>query len=88
MAQIILITAGDQPGEPERITTLGDRSAEWCEQNLNLEPDPIPLGTRIELVNSQHVFVKVDDGEKGPLHAGLYPSNRSPFTIREMLQER
>ena len=90
MAQIILITAANQQiGEPERLSTLGQRSAQWCQENLKLESDPIPLGTRIELTSSQHVFVTVDQDEKGgPLKPGLYPSDLIPLVVRELLSER
>ena len=89
MAQIILITAANQQiGEPERLSTLGHRSAQWCQENLKLESDPIPLGTRIELTSSQHVFVTVDQDEKGPLKPGLYPSDLIPTEVRELLRDR
>ena len=88
MAQIILITAPDhQKGEPQRLSTLGDRPAQWCMDKLNLEPDPIPLGTRIELTSSQHVFVTVDQDEKGPLKPGLYPSDLIPTEVRDLLRD-
>jgi hypothetical protein len=88
MAQIILITAGtERAGEPQRLSTLGARPAQWCMDKLNLEPDPIPLGTRVELTSSQHVFVKIDQDEKGPLKPGLYPSDRTPTVVRELLRE-
>lgn len=88
MAQIVLITPGDQQkGEPQRLSTLGHKPTQWCQENLKLYPDPIPLGTRIELTSSQHVFVKVDPDEKGPLQPGLYPSDRTPTAVRELLRE-
>ena len=90
MAQIILITAADpaNTGEPQRLSTLGDRPAQWCKDKLKLEPAPIPLGTRIELTSSQHVFVTVDQDEKGPLKPGLYPSDLIPTEVRELLRDR
>jgi hypothetical protein len=88
MAQIILITAADQQtGEAQRAHLLGFRPAQWCQDNLKLEPDPIPLGTRIELTLSQHVFVKVDQ-EEDSLAPGLYPSDLIPTEVRELLRER
>ena len=89
MAQIILITAANQQaGEPKRASALGYRPAQWCQENLKLEPDPIPLGTKIELINNQHVFVKGDQEEESPLQPGLYPSDRTPTEVRELLRER
>ena len=88
MAQIILITAANQQtGEDQRASLLGYRPAQWCEEKLKLDPDPIPLGTRIELTRSQHVFVQIDQDEKGPLQPGLYPSERIPTEVRELLRD-
>ena len=88
MVQIILITAeNQQTGEDQRAHLLGVKPAEWCQDNLKLDPDPIPLGTRIELTRSQHVFVKVDH-EEGSLAPGLHPSDRIPTEVRELLRER
>ena len=85
MAQIILITAeNQQTGETPRAHLLGFRPAEWCQDNLKLDPDPIPLGRRIELTRSQHLFIKVDH-EEGPLAPGLYPSDLIPTEVRELL---
>ena len=86
MAQIILITPGDQQrGEPPKLSTLGYRPAQWCHEKLKLYPEPIPLGMRIELTSSQHVFVKADQEEESPLQPGLYPSDRTPIEVRELL---
>ncbi|HKA18217.1 MAG TPA: hypothetical protein VKN18_07865 [Blastocatellia bacterium] len=85
MAQIVLISAAN--GEPQKISMLGQRPPQWCQENLKLDPDPIALGTRIELTRSQQVFVKVDQGEKGPLQPGMYPSDRIPAAVRELLRE-
>ena len=88
MAQIILITAADQhTGEAQQANLLGFRPAQWCKDNLKLDPDPIALGTRIELTLSQHVFVKVDH-EEDSLAPGLYPSDLIPTEVRELLRER
>ena len=88
MAQIILITAANhQTGEDQRARLLGFRPAEWCQDNLKLDPDPIALGTRIELTRSQHVFIKVDQ-EEDSLAPGLYPSDMIPAAVRELLGER
>ena len=88
MVQIILITAANhQTGDDQRAHLLGFRPADWCQDNLKLDPDPIPLGTRIELTRSQHVFVKVDY-EEGSLAPGLYPSDLIPTEVRELLIDR
>jgi hypothetical protein len=88
MAQIILITAANErTGEAQQAHLLGFRPGQWCQENLKLDPDPIPLGTRIELTRSQHVFIKVDQ-EEDSLAPGLYPSDMIPTTVRELLRER
>ena len=88
MAQIILITAANhQTGEDQRARLLGFRPAEWCQDNLKLDPDPIALGTRIELTRSQHVLVNVDQ-EEDSLGPGLYPSDLIPTEVRELLRDR
>jgi len=88
MAQIILITAANQQtGEPKRASALGHRPAQWCQENLKLVPDPIALGTRIEVKSSQHVFVKVDQEEGSPLQPGLYQSDRTTAEVRELLRD-
>jgi hypothetical protein len=88
MAQIILITAADQQtGEAQQAHLLGFRPAKWCQENLKLDADPIPLGTIIELTRSQHVLVKVDQ-EEDSLGPGLYPSDLIPTEVRELLGER
>ena len=89
MAQIILVTAADQQkGEPNKLSTLGFRPAQWCQENLKLEPSPIPLRARIELKGNENVFAKVDQDENGPLEPGLYRSNRIPIEIKEVLRDR
>ena len=86
MAQIILITAASQNrDEPKRASQLGHRPAQWCHDNMKLEPDPIRLGTGIKLRSNQNVFVKVDQEEASPLQPGLYPSDRTPTEVRELL---
>jgi hypothetical protein len=88
MAQIILIAPGDQQrGELPKLSTLGYRPAQWCHDNLKLYPEPIPLGKRIELTSSQHVFVRADREEESSLQPGLYPSGRTPTEVRELLSE-
>ena len=88
MAQIILITAAnEQTGEAQQAHLLGFRPGQWCQDNLKLDPDPIPLGTRLELTRSQHVLVKVDH-EEGSLKPGLYPSDLIPTEVRELLRDR
>ena len=89
MAHIILFTAANQQtGEARKVSALGHRPAQWCQDNLKLEPDPIQLGTEIKLRNSQHVFVKVDQEEESPLQPGLYPSDRTPTEVTELLRDR
>ena len=40
MVQIILITAeNQQTGEDQRAHLLGVKPAEWCQDNLKLDPD-------------------------------------------------
>ena len=86
MAHIILFTAANQQtGEPRKASALGHKPAQWCQDNLKLEPDPICLGTEIRLRSSQHVFVKVDQEEGSPLEPGLYPSDRTPTEVTELL---
>jgi len=88
MAHIILFTtANQQTGEARKVSALGHRPAQWCQDNLKLEPDPIQLGTEIKLRNSQHVFVKVDQEEESPLQPGLYPSDRTPTEVTELLRD-
>jgi len=86
MAHIILFTvANQQIGEPRKASALGYRPAQWCQDNLKLEPDPIRLGTEIKLRSNQHVFVKVDQEEGSPIQPGLYPSDRTPTEVKEPL---
>jgi hypothetical protein len=88
MARIILFTAANQQtGEPRKVSALGHRPAQWCQDNLKLEPDPIQLGTNIQLRSNQHVFVKVDQEEGSPLQPGLYPSDRTPTEVTELLRD-
>jgi hypothetical protein len=88
MAHIILFTsANQQTDEPRKVSALGYRPAQWCQDNLKLEPDPIRLGTEIKLRSNQHVFVKVDQEEGSPLEPGLYPSDRAPTEVKELLKD-
>ena len=87
MAQIILLIApNQQTGEPKRASALGNRPARWCQANLKLESGPIQVGTRIEVVNNQHVFVKVDEDEEAQLTPGLYSSDRTPAEVKQLLR--
>ena len=89
MAHIILFTvANQQTGEPRKASALGHRPAQWCQDNLKLEPDPVRLGAEIKLRSSQLVFVKVDQEEGSPLQPGLYPSDRTPTEVRDLLKDR
>jgi len=89
VAHIILFTAANhQTGEPRKASALGHKPAHWCQEKLKLEPEPIALGTRIELKSSQYVFVKVDSEEGSPLQPGLYPSDRTPTEVTELLRDR
>ena len=88
MAHIILFTAANQQtGEPRKASALGHKPAQWCQEKLKLEPEPIALGTRIELKSSQYVFVKVDPEEESPLQPGLYQSDRTTAEVRELLRD-
>ena len=88
MAHIILFTvANQQTGEPRKATALGHRPAQWCQENLKLESDPIQLGTRVELANNQRVLVKVDQEEGSPLKPGVYSSDQSPTAVIELLRD-
>ncbi len=88
MAQIILFTdTNQQTGEPKKLSALGYRPAQWCQENLKLESDPIQLGTRVELANNQRVFVKVDQEEGSPLKPGVYSSDQNPTAVIELLRD-
>ena len=51
MAHIILFTsANQQTGEPRKASALGYRPAQWCQDNLKLEPEqPKPNGIALSL---------------------------------------
>ena len=93
MAESLLIIAPNQQrAEPQRELTLGYRPAQWCRDKLELDPESIGLKERIKLFpdsgEALHIFVKVDQDEDGPLKPGLYPSDRIPAAVRELLRER
>ena len=51
MAHIILFTsANQQTGEPRKASALGYRPAQWCQDNLKLEPEQLkPNGVALSL---------------------------------------
>jgi hypothetical protein len=94
MSKIILITAAHQQnGEPQTESLMDERPVDWCIKYLQLEEEPIPLTEKIELLEdpndhggTQHVFVKVVEGEAGIVKSGFYPSEKSPTEVRQLLR--
>jgi hypothetical protein len=92
VAEILLIIAPNQQrAEPQRELTLGYRPAQWCRDELELDPKPIGLKERIKLFpdsrEALHIFVKVDQDEDGPLKPGFYRIDTIPAKVRELLRE-